>query len=234
MDQYRGKTAYQRLVVDEQPVLLLGEGTFTFSTALAALRGSWDKICATERNTNVPDYYMVTVNQLKHIVEDEENSEEDENGVRYVPCRTLSQIIKLADQPRLWISGIDATKLSDFFFPYSDRENFKRNIYFQCPWAYPGSTAELLRDIVLSSASVQKYGDYLFFGLTKAAQYVPAYDLTALKIYAETHGYHQLEEDTMLVNESLKFGYYHYSPSGYDIHSKLRSHHYTLCFVRFV
>eukprot|EP01038_Epipyxis_sp_PR26KG_P009754 gene9754-13123_t len=101
-------------IIKQDDVLLLGEGSFSFSTSLAARRGSWSGICATEYVREIPDYNEVKFLQVSNAVKELPN---DQNISRD-RLKPLFKIIELGSDEldgRLWIFGIDANRLQEFF-----------------------------------------------------------------------------------------------------------------------
>lgn len=221
-------SATERIVKDKKPVLFLGEGNFSFSTAIAARRGSWDEICATV-NDQVPGN-SAALNHKKLLAQI--NNVIKENLTPTKALDRIHAIASLKDGNPTRVGEIDATDLSGFFNPQAtadERRRLRRNIYFQCPWTNPGSQTSFLNSIITSAANVQRPGNYLYFGLTKHTSYAPQYGLDDVIAHAEALGYERLEDDNSITTVAIAYGYHHHSDSLHDLHDLIRPHHYTLC-----
>lgn len=229
-------TATRRLIDEAMPVLFLGEGNFSFSTAVAAQRGSWHDICATNNLKVLPSYHEVLLDQLKNSYAEWPKEGKPFSRSDVVP---LSKILNLTPPDAgNWVAGVDATKLCDFFANQPDREKFKRNIFFQCPWVLQGDTHKLLVDTVTSAAAIQSAGDYLFFGLISGSKYREDYNVPDLHKHLIQKGYQWLADQDVYADKDnvartcFQYGYKHYSASSRDLHQIIRSSHVTHCFKK--
>ena len=219
-------SAEQRIVTDmEEPVLFLGEGNFSFSIAIAARRGSWKNISATvnhEVKENTAHRQLLA--QIDNVI-----------GMNPPPTDVLDRIraiVSLRKGKPTRVGNVDATNLSAFFDNASEREKFRKNIYFQCPWIHPGSQSVFLKEIITSAANVQIPTNYLYFGLTSHWAYAANYELNGVIEHAKTKGYKLLENDNSITATAIAYGYHHHSDSGNDIHTQLLPWHYTLCLMK--
>lgn len=209
------------------PIILFGEGNFTFSIALANIRGSWDEITATCLENSVPEY-----NVALQIVQD---------CRRFVPKDDVP-----APKEGVWMSDVDATD----FEVEDDEERKKRKkpmvFWFQCPWISiaigRNETATLIKDFIKCAASQQRPGDYLCIGITFVFPYVTNYDLNGLLgvqgeeiegVFSDTAltsqlGYEFLGANQEYAKRLLDHGYKH--TGEIDIHDDIKKFHLTLVF----
>ena len=101
-------------------------------------------------------------------------------------------------------------------------------VWFQCPWK-PHATYELICDFLLNLAEQIENGVYVCVGITKHEGYFKRYNLEKLFIDCEWE-YSYLGESCELVNQILRFGYYHEGVR--DIHERIRNYHATLVFKK--
>lgn len=229
--------AYQRIVNENRPVLFVGEGTFSFSLAVAALRSVGDDtIKATEITMNkVDDFSELALNisednnLRKDILLHFRKKEINETLLSNLQRALESNLnLDLNAEEKLDIVnrylrlqgfspeyGVDARKLNAF-----SQSPCKENIFFQCPWKYPGDTAKLLCNFLKSAAAIQDQGHYIFIGYDTGS-YVGTYDLVGFKNLAAELGYDCLPDDVFLQQEAKRFGYYHFSHSGFDLNDSL-------------
>jgi hypothetical protein len=219
--------AYDRLIVNKLPVVFIGDGAGSFSLAVAALRDSLDNLQATELvRTNLDDLETVR----RHIPNGENASVVDSLH-KYPIFRTyvqqISRVYLLNPNPEVQLPilgsyaklthfkvnyDIDGTKLVNFF-QHKTNERYRENIFFQCPWAFPEKTSELLLQFLVSAAAEQKDGDHLFIGYDKG-YYLDKYNLlTFYQTAAQLH-YVILADDSIIQQKALMYGYQHFSRSG--------------------
>lgn len=119
----------QKLLIDEKlDLVLVGEGNFTFSVAIAALRQSWDGIISTcyEQKTS-PELQIdkVKLKSVAHCIS---------NGLKLntEPSTILGNIhhiICLQPPPDgTWLFGINGTNIPDHLNVQG------KVVWFQCPW----------------------------------------------------------------------------------------------------
>jgi len=220
-------TAEQRIITDMEPVLFLGEGNFSFSIAIAARRGSWEGICATSNDVVENTAHRQLLDQINNVIE-----------MHLTPADELDRIraiVYLREGNPTRVGNVNAKKLSAFFNDPGTatvRAQFKQNIYFQCPWSFPGPQPDFLKSIITSAAEYQKKGNCLYFGLTSYEYYAKRYELdgeNGVIAHAKEMGYILLDNDNIITTTAIAYGYYHHSNGGNDLHHDLLPFHYTLC-----
>jgi hypothetical protein len=212
--------AFDRLVTDMLPVLFVGDGTGSFSLTVAALRNSFDDLVTTELKLPETEINPM-LKQIGSIILNNDLQNDD----KLVILETYAtNLLPSADMFTVTY-GVDATKLCDYFNT-REKDRLKQNIFFQCPWRYPGSTAELMLEFLTSAASVQSPGDYLFIGYD-TGRYKDRYGLDNFFLLADSYRYERLEDDFKIQQEAKNYGYYHYSRSGHDLNNIL--HLSTIC-----
>jgi hypothetical protein len=136
------------------------------------------------------------------------------------------RIRRLQDSPNLTIellkhqfsssSSVDASRLiwiiagKEYVIP-------PRNIFWMCPWCRYADTrlGDLLCSFIRAAAAIQGEGDMLLLGLAvDSADWGHAYCLEEVEAVAQEHGYLVLPRDRRFVDEALRHGYVHHTPSG--------------------
>ena len=230
------------LVKERREVFLVGEGNFTFSVALAALRdGSWEGITVTRYwpisdSHPKPDFYLVKLTAIEQLCLIARKQPE------YVDMmmKNIHDIVKLP-QPNdcSWMFGIDATKLPDALCA---KGNLKV-VWFQCPWVPDCSERNSLICRFLEHMSRnQSQGDYTLIGIATYYPWVKEYKLDELLgedlsgkdgTMLSALNYKFLGADKTLIKKILKFGYRHLAcEQGVDIHFTLFDTHCTLVFQK--
>lgn len=208
--------------------MLLGEGNFTFSVAIASMRGSWKGITATHFLVH-PQPQIATV-QLEAISFCIRNGESMSSEASMIVER-IHKIasLPLPDQGVLQL-GVDTTNLPN------DLEVKNKIVWFQCPSSdLEHETDKLIQAFVQHMSTKQTSGDYLLIGITKFFPFVKNYKLHTLlgdKLTGPAFGYKFIGADKTLIEDILKFGYHHCTCSGLDIHFTIFSHHITLIFQK--
>jgi hypothetical protein len=247
-DEKMQSVPYTRLVQDRGFVLLVGEGKFSFSLALAALRNGVDHIIPTELEIPRSNLYeFVAAVECDDVTEKVSMCKEIKRLL--IGDEILKQLQRVCSRvdvddelkgniiksyvgiSKLSVNAewhVDATKLNEFFYDGS-RNDYCANIFFQCPWACPGNTSDLLINFLESAAKFQREGDHLFIGYDSGG-FCYAYELPIFIAAAENLGYVHLEDDVHLQKKAQQYGYHHYSRSGQniDVHLHLK----TLCLVK--
>ena len=214
-------------------VVVFGKGNFTFSVALASLRGSWDGILSTCYGppSNKPEFSDVQVETIQYCIKNGTGFGDASDAV----LSKTKVVLRLPSPPKLddtWKFGVDATNLPDDI-------NVKRKVvWLQCPWIpmmdQSKTTSSLVAGFFKHMVGKQRRGDYALVGITDMFPYVKNYKLQELlgEDLANDHalGYQFLGADTKFIRELLQYGYHHQGCQ--DIHNKLLKFHITLLFCR--
>ena len=226
-------------------IVLFGEGDFTFSVAIAALRGqSWDGIISTsyEARDTEPEFNLVKLKCVQNCAYI--NGEEFMRSGEIEPETILGNIqavLNLRQPPEgAWQFRIDATNIPN------ELTIRKKVVWFQCPWL-PGTGNEerndierrfkLLRKFLQQMCCRQSQNDYVLIGIANTDPYIQGYGLHKLLgdrlSSADCYGYNFLGADTTLIKKILQFGYKHQSVVPHrKIHKKILHHHATLVFKK--
>ena len=153
------------LIVEKRSLVIIGEGNFTFSVAIAAMRGSWDGITATryppvhEQDNPEPQFAEVELENITYCIS---------NGKLFInedPSMIVQNIHKITLLPSpgadTWRFGVDGTNL-----PTNLRVQ-NTIVWFQCPWSTGDSeeTGPLLLEFLEHMSSNQSSGDYVLIGI---------------------------------------------------------------------
>ena len=206
----------------QRDIVIVGEGNFTFSIALAALRGSsWDGIVSTryETESQVPTPQFSDVKQ---------------ESIEYCDSTALSDKIILAipsPPDGAWKFGIDARNLPE------DLSVDKKVVWFQCPWiprSIPHGIYDLISKFLQHMGEKQSVNDYVLIGIANHDNYVKDYllgELLGENLSGPFGEYDFLGVDNALIKKIISFGYKHESwRETYDIHDRILDHHLTLIF----
>ena len=241
---------YELIVNRKLPVLLVGEGNFSFALALAVARGSWHGITATCLN-DLPFQHPTAANcvqfedptatyvnfwtSLKNLsvghcitnsmILDEENS----SGLGTL-LRRISYILRVEIPPQHCLKGgVDCRALPD--------ELAAPIVWFQCPWTPDRrDLGGLLATFLMNSRS-----DYVLIGIANHFPYTISYELGSLfqnleqfgQVPIECGNYKYLGADDHFIQEILRFGYKHEGClQDKDIHTTIIKDHITLVFQR--
>jgi hypothetical protein len=221
-------------------VLLVGEGNFTFTVALAAIRGgSWDGIVSTRYEAETddnpkPQFDKVKKQCIKFCRRNGQSLGIDDDIQRYIDAVERVEPPPMAEN---WLFGIDATNTPDNMTVEGVV------VMFQCPWLPSGNPnktpATLITSFLKHISTRQNKNDFVLIGITKQFPYVKNYNLEVLlgvKLSRKTDSsgmYDFLGADDTFVKEILKHGYHHQScHDGTDIHENIISDHVTLIFRR--
>ena len=220
------------LCEEKSDVVVFGEGDFTFSTALASRRGSWDGIKSTryEPISNArprPVYSNVKEETLQYCIS---------NGRLFgdasdVILPKVEQVLNLPSPPDdTWRFDVDATCIPEGL------QVGGKVAWFQCPWMANEmqNTGRLVADFLEHMGYRQGPGDYSLVGIVNLFPYVTNYMLGELLgdglANTRTHNYEFLGADQKFVRELLQYGYHHRGCS--DRHYYFLHSHITLVFRR--
>ena len=216
-------------------IVMFGEGNFTFSTALALLRGGlWKGIIATTESSTVASFSEAKKLSQAYF---------EQNNVLIVDPAPIqkdytSQLKLLADPPaNTWQYSVDVTNYDI---------NVKNKVaWLQCPWiASCDRTPEynighLIARFMKHTSTKQDHGDYLLLGIVNLFPYVKEYMLREVLHEAlddrssSVHGYRFLGGDIDLIKAILQHGYIHQTVyADTDIHFKIIQYHLTLIFQK--
>lgn len=236
------------IINDRSPVLLVGEGNFTFATALAAIRGSWDGITATclDRDGEELDFTPIKLQSIEYSISNSSTFDTGRPGFNNLThtqgvdiLNRVNRILRLRNPvPRRIIGGIDAVRHSHEFLTLA---NSHRVVWFQCPWPNtwysPDTLVILITDFL---ENLRKFeNEYVLIGITTHRRYVHCYRLQDLfheynplenfpSMQLECRGYTYVGADDSFIKTILKFGYKH---EGFrDIHNYILKEHITLVF----
>ena len=241
-------SAVEALFIDED-VLLVGEGNFTFTIALAAIRGSWNGIVSTRyepetRYNPRPQFAHVKQECIKFCRSNGKSLLIDDDTIQ-----TYVDAVERVEPPpkeehkeerkeKNWLFGIDATDTPEHLTIQGTV------VVFQCPWLPNGdpngTPATLITRFLEHMSTKQNEGDYILVGITKLFPFVKHYDLKGLlgdDLSRETDSsgkYNFLGADDSFIQEILKHGYHHQSCHGErkDIHEDIIENHVILVFQR--
>ena len=217
---------------NKRDVVLFGEGNFTFTVALATLRGSFDGIVPTrfekENKKPVPSFSDVKVEAIKYCVENGRILQVSSDNILNKLTNLCNLPVPINETRRF---GVDATNLDDL-------EVQRKVVWFQCPWASQDhDTDKLLRDVLEEMGRKQSQHDYLLIGITKFFPYVNTYGLQAiLGDNLQNRSYHNYDFigcDTDFIVKILNHGYRHTTTIGIkDLHIEILHDHVTLIFQK--
>ena len=226
----------------DKDILLVGEGNFTFTVALAAIRGGWNGIVSTRYEAETrynprPQFDRVKRECIMFCRSNGESLNIDDDAIQ----RYVDEVERLDPPPTKenWLFEIDATDTPE-------RLSVKgKVVMFQCPWlpdvdpSETPATHRLITKFLLHMSTKQNKGDYVLIGITKQFPYVKNYklgDLLGESLTSRTDSsglYNFLGADDTFIQEILKHGYHHTScHSNTSIHEKIISDHVTLVFQR--
>ena len=250
------KRASVKALFRNEDILLVGEGNFTFTVALAAIRGgSWNGIVSTRYEAETSDNPRPQFAQVKlKCIEfcrtngkllgiDDETIKEYVDAVKGVdppPKEEHKQDSKEEHEEehkeKNWLFGIDATNTPEYLTVKGTV------VVFQCPWLPGrdpnGTPATLITSFLEHMSTKQNVGDYVLIGITKQFPYVKSYKLKDLlgddlSNATDSSGkYNFLGADDTFVQEILKHGYHHQSCHRKEIHEDIINDHVTLVFQR--
>ena len=236
----------KRKTIENQPpvrAIFVGEGNFTYSTAFASSRGSWDNIIASEKD-GVPDYYQTLVLTVRSCLTYGNEligqySPEDAVVINKETIQLIDKIVNLGDTN--FRPYVDATLLQEACYANLFDTDLTCAIFFQCPYdGYKnGETKCLVRSFLSSASEVQHPGDFLFIGITTYFLYCNNYGLPELignvgqaqqNGYAWQNGYRFIGADAEFPKDMLRCGYKHQGVR--EIHDDIKDNHLTLCFLK--
>ena len=232
-------------LLTEKNVVIVGEGNFTFTVVLAAIRNSWIGIVSTRYKpvddfNPKPDFDTVKQECLEFCRKNHQGNLR-EKGIAYddATVDNYVQAIKAVKKPSPeedWLFGIDATATPDNLAIQG------KVIIFQCPWVAqkdPGTPATLITSFLSHMSTKQNKGDYVLIGIATFFPYVKNYKLEDLLGVGLSRGkdssgmYDFLGADDTFIVEILKHGYHHICcDPDTDIHEDIIAFHITLVFRR--
>ena len=242
-----GKHAYVRQAPDveallrNEDILLVGEGNFTFTVALAAIRGNWNGIVSTRYEAETrynprPQFDQVKRECITFCRRNGNLLHIDDDTIQN--CVDAVERVEPPPTEENWLFEIDATNTPK-------RLRVKGMVVmFQCPWLPDrdpnGTPATLITKFLLHMSTKQNVGDYVLIGITKQFPYVKNYnleDLLGVDLLRRTDSsgtYDFLGADDTFIQEILKHGYHHQSCHGdrMDIHGDIIKDHVTLVFKK--
>ena len=222
-------------LLKDQKVVQFGEGNFTFTVALAAIRGGWDGIVSTRfESVPIPVFKEVKKDCIEFC---------DKNGKFFNSSNgTIKQCVeavkKVTPPPQQsWLLGIDATHTPNDVIVKG------KVAVFQCPWIadndLSGTPGTLITAFLHHMSTKQNQGDYVLVGITKKFPYVKNYNLGEVLGEGLSKGtdksgkYYFRGADETFIKEILKHGYQHMScHSDADIHNGIIHDHITLVFQK--
>ena len=168
-------TIVKTLILTERlDVVLVGEGNFTFTIALVALRGSWDGVISTclEENENVllSDFYRIKLQSVDFCIKNCQDKKSPD-----VVISNIKNVLSVGE-PHDAYTNVDGTR---FLFSSYWRQGNRTIVWFQCRWAV--SRVDLLISNFLEHMSRQQAtGDYVFIGIVTFFPYIKKYKLQDL------------------------------------------------------
>ena len=210
---------------EKREVYIVGEsGNFTFSLALAALRGSWRGIISTSFDHN---NILSRFAEMKRvalgwcILNQKKDCVKMENLGDLEKLAGLANILSLENPTERNIRRVvDCTRC---VLPATNTI-----VWFQCPWKHKQTTT-LLKKFFKNMKRQQDAGSYVLIGITHHRMYIESYDLDKMSEWCE--GFEYVGEDREFIQEVLKHGYKHQCDSPVqDIHDIIFRHHSTLIF----
>lgn len=230
----------RKTIKNKVRAIFVGEGNFTFSTAFASCRGSWDNIIASDIG-GVPDYYQTLVLTVRSCLQysnelikrDEIQSQKEGLEFYEETIQLIDKIVNLGDT--IFRPRVDATRLQEACYADLFDTDLTCAIFFQCPYVgyEKDETKHLVRNFLSAASKVQRAGDVLFIGITTYFPYCKNYGLPELIGYggqARRNGYHFKGADTEFSKDMLRRGYKH--KAFFEIHDKIKDTHLTLCFLK--
>ena len=219
------------ILTDQLDVIVVGEGDFTFSLALAAMRGSWNGITSTCYEDKPFNFAEVKLNTIDWCIK---NGREFNLDAERILCN-VSAVHKVQKCPDTCVKTNVNCKLFDFSTHCNWRStDDKRNIvWFQCPWDKKPDL--LIRDFMKHMVCQQSKDDYVVIGIAECQHYTERYDLPKLfEVYSEEYEFCGADKD--FIKDVLAHGYHHKSCTFHhrvfneDIHRFIFRYHTTLVF----
>ena len=97
--------AFERIINKKMPILFLGEGKYSFSTAIAIMRKGWSDILATNLIGEKPVYSELIVQQVKNILDDDTSTSD-------AKIDRIRVLMDLSEEDHEVEIGVNATSLS--------------------------------------------------------------------------------------------------------------------------
>ena len=218
-------------------IVVFGERNFTFSIALALLRGGlWKGITATTESPTVATFTETKDLSQKYIKKNNEWIVDPAQTQVLEHC--ASKLKLLADPPEnAWQRDVDIIN--------NDIDVKNKVAWLQCPWIQERdrtrdhNIGHLITGFIKHMGTKQDRGDYLLLGIVNQFPYVKEYMLREVLHEAlhdrsySVHGYRFLGGDNDLIKAILQYGYTHETVYGETrLHYHIIQHHITLIFQK--
>jgi len=241
MSNYEYSDLYQRLIINSEPILFVGESpNLSHTLAFATMRGSLEGILSTSLNAS----HLCTREWLLRMIAEQQRRAFSQEEAPHIMAAKFGAFREYADKlegnPDHFLRQVfceaDATKLQQFVESRGEKPAEIKNVWFQCPWQEwnsTGSTRALLCNFFKSASTIQNIGDVVYIGIfNESFHRHDKYSLWQVVEAAKACGYERDEKaDTGLIRECHKFGYRHYSQSGRSL-DHLRDLQVTHIFTR--
>lgn len=225
----------QKLLMKNDPwtkILIVGEGNFTQTLALAVLRESPKGITSTQyeirSQTDTVSAKTQCLEEAKTLALKNANPECVKRIMDIAWCMNELNIL----------FGVDATSAKSCDLSQYD----STVVWFQCPWSIMwDDILPLITNFLKNMAKQQKPGDYVLIGIANKPPYTWSYMFqkwlfkldgqnVQIQPYLENH-YNFKGADCEFIKTLLKYGYTHKALRK-NIHKKIENHHATLIFER--
>uniref|UniRef100_A0A1X7V363 25S rRNA (uridine-N(3))-methyltransferase BMT5-like domain-containing protein n=1 Tax=Amphimedon queenslandica TaxID=400682 RepID=A0A1X7V363_AMPQE len=219
--------------VAPKPIVLFGEGNFTFTIALASIRDDWSSgkispdygIKATCWHVERPEFADARKEAEEYCIVNGEKMGLSTKDIR-INTTKVSKVCNFSDT---WQDGVTALKVAKDLVA-------GKVVWFQCPWSDTSSrtTAVLIQCFMKHMAKKQDIDNILVIGISTHEDYIEKYKLENIlgERPGETviYGYKYLGYDKNIIKLILQRGYKHV---GYkEMHEKIIATHLTLVFRR--
>lgn len=214
--------------MDPSPIVLFGEGNFTFSIALASLRTNGPNgITATGWRIEIPKFDDAKKNAEQYCILNGDKMQLSPQEVK----NNAERVSEVLDFSNTWKNNVTALKFAKSLINVAGKV-----VWFQCPWTVTNSrkTASLIKCFMQNMEKKQGIGDILVIGISTHKDYIREYNLQ--NILGERsgedviYGYRYLGHDNNIIRMILGRGYKH---EGYrEIHNYIIDTHSTLVFRR--
>ena len=209
--------------VDPRPIVLFGEGNFTFSIALASLRtnGS-DGIIATGWHVELPKFDDVKKKAIDYCKLNGKKMQLSDEEIQ----QNIANVSEVPDFTNNWQTGVNATSIPE------ELQVANKVVWFQCPWSL--DLDGLIQGFMQEMAKKQVINDILVIGISTHEKYIERYGLENILGDGSgktiIHGYRYLGHDENIIKMILGRGYKH--EGYYEIHDYIIHTHSTLVFKR--
>ena len=222
------------LVVNVQKTIyLVGEGNFTFTLAIVALRGSWHGITTTclGKNTLLENFLETKIISFEWCIKNAKMLIGSDKIDKVKVFDGLEAILKVPRPDKINVEeNVDCTTCT---------LNDQNIVWFQSPWLLDlEKIGQLLRDFLQNMNGHQKCHDYVLIGIQniKDSPYpgsAKTFETEKLLAHALTVGYKLIGLDTSFVREMLEYGYKHKCvDENLERHEFLFYSHVTLVFEK--